>query len=59
MNPVPETLYFNQKSGYFYDMVTTFSLAIAGLESIFGEQNLMGFKENQVMTLEGKVHKTF
>jgi hypothetical protein len=53
--PLPDPIAF-QQDGPFYDMVTAFVIAIAGLESVLRTDNPMKFKAGEVITLEGKVH---
>jgi len=53
---LPEKIVFNQ-NGFFYDMVSSFMIAIAGLEAIFNKTNPMKYTEKNVYTLEGKIHK--
>lgn len=40
----------------FYDMVSAYVTAVVGLESVKHLANPMGFKQGEVVTLEGKVH---
>ena len=40
----------------FYEMISAYSCAISGLESIANPANLMSFKPGDVVTLLGKVH---
>jgi hypothetical protein len=55
MPQLPEKLTFPH-NGLFYDMVTAFTAAIAGLESIFDVNNRMNFQPNEGVVLEGRVH---
>ncbi len=55
MQSIPDPITFN-KSGTFYEMVGSFMIAVAGLESILHPNNPMKFAPKQVLTLEGKVH---
>lgn len=55
MSHLPSNISF-EKAGYFYEMVSAYITAIVGLESVAHPLNPMGFKSNEVATLEGKVH---
>ncbi len=52
----PDEIVFKQ-NGFFYDMVNSFVVAIAGLEAIFNKSNTMQYKEKEVHVYEGKIHK--
>ena len=56
MAQLPDKIVFD-KSGYFYEMVATFDVAVAGLQSIFDPANPMKFKRNNMFSMEGLVHK--
>ncbi len=40
----------------FFDMVSAYVTAVVGLESVWHPENPMGFKQGEVVTLEGKAH---
>jgi hypothetical protein len=52
---VPAEIYFDVGAP-FYEMISAYSCAISGLESIANPANLMSFKPGDVVTLVGKVH---
>lgn len=54
--PPPDKIIFSQE-GYFYDMISSFMVAITGLEAIFNCNNPMNYQPKVVYTFEGKVHK--
>jgi len=59
MSKFPKSIEFKE-GGYFYNMIFTFTSAIAGLRSLIDSQNPMKLREDgPPVRLDGKVHTGF